>query len=124
MILTGEKYEKFIEQVKLGRDIIVGGDLSDITKYIKNSNYTIYLDGDYSKRIDITEDNVRMSLANYLDRNINTLKEGGNMSLKFYPENNFYLTIKCSAREKSINVKWQRWRNDEPHFNQTFEIII
>ena len=110
-----------MEQVKLGRDIIVGSDFTDFAKYIKKEGYTFWIDGSSVKP---TEENIRAFLADYIDRTLLALKDGENRSFKGYSENNFQLTIKCSVKEKSINVKWSRWRGEKPAFEKSFEIVI
>jgi len=125
MILTGEKYKKFIEQLKLGCDIICGNDFSKVLEfYQRNNDYVICLLGDYGERLEKTEENLRSVIYKLINNEISKLKEGTNLSRKIYIGNYFDLTIKCSAKEKFINLAWKRWSHDEPLFDQTFEIII
>lgn len=123
MTLTGDKFKKFMEQVQLGRDILCGSDFEKVVKFYKLNHYNVYSDNS-NDNLKGTEENIRMVAAESLDREISSLKEGENLSRKSYGHNDFYVTIKCSAKEKSINLQWKRWRHDTPLFDQTFEIVI
>jgi len=125
MKLTGEKYKKFIEQLKLGRDIICGSDFSKVLKfYQRNDNYNIYSIEVYTEKLEKTEENLRSVAYKFIDNTISNLYEGTDLSRKIYGSNYFELTIKCSVKEKFINLIWRRQPSDEPSFNQTFEIVI
>jgi len=124
MKLTGEKYKKFIEQLKLGRDIICGSDFSEVLKFYQENNEYLYLNEDYDTNVEATEENLRYAACQIIDKVISNLHEGKNLSCKFYGNNSFEVTIKCSVKEKFINLIWREWLFDEPLFDQTFEIII
>ena len=124
MKLTGDKYKKFIEQLKLGRDIICGSDFSKVLEFYQRNNDHLYLEGDYGERIEATEENLRFVVYKLIDDEISKLKEGEELSSVIYGSNCFDVTIKCSAKEKFINLIWREWSHDEPLFDQTFEIII
>ena len=125
MKLTGEKYKKFIEQLKLGRDIICGSDFSKVLEfYQQHDNYFLYSIEVYTEELEKTEENLRSVAYKFIDKAISYLPEGKELSRVIYGNNYFTLTIKCSAKEKFINLTWKRWSSDKPLFDQTFEIII
>jgi len=125
MKLTGEKYKKFIKQLQLGRDIICGSDFSKVLEfYQQHDNYYLYSIEVYTEELEKTEENLRSVAYKFIDNAISNLHEGMDLSRKIYGSNYFELTIKCSAKEKFINLIWRRWSSDKPLFNQTFEIVI
>jgi len=125
MILTGDKYKKFIEQLQLGRDIICGGDFSKVLEfYQQNDNCRICSMENHDEELEKTEENLRSIAYKFINNEISNLREGINLSRKIYGINDFELTIKCSVKEKFINLIWGKWLTNEPLFDQTFEIVI
>jgi len=126
MKLRGEKYKKFMEQLQLGRDIICGSDFSKVLEFYQRNNdcHIFYLRGEYFEELEKTEENLRFVAYKFIDEVISNLYERKNFSFEVSEINDFTLTIKCSNKEKFINLTWGKWLFDEPLFDQTFEIII
>lgn len=116
MILSGDKYKKFMEQMNLGIDILIGSDFSELSEHMMENNEQLMSVG---KAVAPTVDNIREFLTEEIKKVL--IEENKNISAGRY-FSKFFFEVKCTNKEKFVRLTWRNYKGIQ--FDTKFEIEI